>query len=182
MITKSTREYFDSKFNKLEQIQDFTTIQTTLLAIVFSLFIFSITAIFVNFNPTLTVISYLMIFVEFSLLYTILISIFSKDWESKLNSLSIAIWLIVLIFTLLFVTYLYTQINFWLFKTYEVNNISYVIVTLLTFIISILLDRKFLDRKYRDRFKILFIEGEKKSGNHDLFEFLDIYLKKFLRK
>jgi len=181
MITKSTREYFDSKFKRFEQIQDFTTIQTAFLAIVFSLFIFSVTAILINYSPSLTLISLIMVSVEFYLLYNLLFSIFSNQWDTKLSTFSLAIWITVLIPTYIFISYLYVEIGIWLYDNFEINNVGIVIVTFLTFAITIPVLYWILDPRYKKRFHLLYPKPIK-IGKKNLWDAIDIFIFKYARK
>ena len=181
MNRSSKLDEIDFKLEKLMEMQDFTTCQTAFLAILFSLFIFSVTAIIINYNPILTLISILMVFVESGLLIGTLISIFSGDWESKLAGFSLAIWLTIYIPIYLLLSYLLVTIRFWLFDSFEVGNVDIVILLFLTFALSTSLNIFIIDPRYHKRFKLLF-EQPKRPVKYQILISIDQFLLKWVRK
>jgi hypothetical protein len=161
------------------QLQDLSTIQTTLLAIIFGLFIFSITTIVTNYSPLMTVVSILMLFFESLLLYNLLISIFSGNYEIKVESLSIVIWFLVFIVVYISISLFYFELSINFASSFSVNNIVIVVLFTLTFLISFLITR-FVNHKYRERFNLLF-EKEKIKSKNKIFVLLENFLYAKLR-
>lgn len=169
------------KIDRLEQIHDFSTIQTTFLAIAFSLLIFSLTAIIAKFSPILTVISILMLVIEFVILYFLLISIFSYDWESKLMTFGLVIFFIIFIALYLAISFSYATLGIWLYGSFEVDNIGIVIILFLTVITAFPIDHWIVNPRYEKRFKLLY-EKQKEPSKYWIINFLNSLILKGIKK
>ena len=85
MTQKSKLEEIDHKIDKLIQLQDLSTIQTVLLAILFAILIFTLSIIlyYRDQNILVWLVSWIVLLYDFWMLYRLICSIFSGDYKSK---------------------------------------------------------------------------------------------------
>ena len=161
MDQKSNPDEIDLKIEKLMQLQEFTTVQITLLTIVSSLFVVSIMAIITNFSSLLTLISTIILFLESIILSYLLISVlFSRNMKTKVESFLMVIFLVLIVFVSLSLNLLYFGISLWSSSTFFVNNIVIVTLMLLAFVLSLIIFFRGIDPSYKRRFNLL-LEKEK---------------------
>ncbi len=160
MDQKSNPDEIDLKIEKLMQLQEFTTVQITLLTIVSSLFVVSIMAIVTNFSSLLTLISTIILFLESIILsYLLIFSLFSRNMKTKVESFLMIIFFILIVFVSLSLNLLYFGISLWLSSTFFVNNIVIVTLLLLAFVLSLIIFFRGITPGYKRRF-ILLLEKE----------------------
>lgn len=156
MNIESKLEEIDNKIDRLQQIQDFTTLQTTFFGISFALFIFVVTALITNVNPLFKAASIIVLFYLLPILLYLFISIFSNNWETKLDYLNRVIAWIFLVFTSLSVLLLIFGLSMLITKSFKENNIIFVSWVLIVFIVAFSIFIKFINPRYKKRFNELY--------------------------
>jgi len=165
MNNDSKLEEINENLKRLMQIQDFTTLQTTFLAILFALVIFSITALLTDTPPLVKFASVIILFLSSLVLYFLLLSILFNDWEMKLDNFSSVIMFITLISIFLIVEFSIFGLSLWLTQSFYVDNILTVLSWTIIFIIMLIVFIGYIHPQYLKRFNLLYkIISEKKKG------------------
>lgn len=156
MIIESKLDKIEKKIDRLQQIQDFTTLQTTFLGISFALFIFSITILVTDSDPLFKLISIIILGYLIPLLIDVFISIFSNNWETKLDTLNRVIMWVFLVFITMIVLVGIFGLSMWLTNTFEDNNFIFVTWVLIVFISFLILYFRLINPRYEKRFDELY--------------------------
>jgi hypothetical protein len=162
MSRKSKLDKIDHKIEKLIQLQDLSTIQTVLLAILFAILIFAITIIlyYKDQNILVWLISWLVLLYDFWMFYWLICSIFSGDYETKFRYFNMTLLLLSLSGAIAFVTLIFSSINSMLNYSIVINNTIAVAILISVILIAIFLDR-YLEYKVNERFYLILNERKK---------------------
>ena len=156
MTVESKLDEINKKIDRIQQMQDFTTLQTTFLGISFALFIFSITILVTDVNPLFKLISIIILEYSIPLLIDVFISIFSNNWGTKLDTLNRVVMWVILVFVTIIVLSIVFGISMQLTKTFENNNFIFVSLILIVFVSFTILYFRFINPRYEKRFNELF--------------------------
>lgn len=156
MDIESKLQEIDNKIDRLQQIQDYSTVQTTFLGILFGLFIFSITALITDVQPIFKVASFIILAYLFLPLIDIFISIFSNNWEIKLDYLNKVIsWIFVVSVSLIILVIIFS-VSIWSTNSFQDSNYIFVTWILVSFGIAIFSYIKYINPRYKKRFSGLY--------------------------
>lgn len=180
MTQKSKLDEIDHKIEKLIQLQDLSTIQTVLLAILFAIFIFTITIIlyFKDQNILIWLISWVVLVYDFFMLYWLICSIFSGDYKSKFRYFNMTLFYLSVAGAVSLVSLIFLGINSMLNYIIIVNHTIAVIILLSTIFLVIFLQRS-IEKKVDERFNLLLREITKgKKSYHGRLAFIINFVKK----
>jgi len=160
-------EEINKNIKRLLQIQDFTTLQTTILGIAFALTIFGISGLIYDILPIYKLISATLLLFLIPMLFFILVSIFSNNWEVKLDFFARAILLVLTICISLILLLIIYEVLIGFSYPFEDTPILFISWTLIASLITILLFFKIVNPLYRKRFDEIYIHelrGEPVKG------------------
>jgi len=184
MNQKSKLEEIDHKIEKLIQLQDLSTIQTVLLAILFAILIFTLTIVlyYKDQNILVWLVSWLVLAYDFWMLYWLICSIFSGDYKSKFQYFNATLFYLSVSGAVTLVSLIFLGINSMFDYSISINHIIAVILMISTILIAIILNR-YLERIVDERFNFLLKEIKKrKKPYRGRLEFIVKIVKKNRKK
>jgi len=164
MTQKSKLDKIDYKIEKLIQLQDLSTIQTVLLAILFAILIFTLTIIlyYKDQNIIVWLVSWIVLAYDFWMLYWLICSIFSGDYKSKFQYFNTTLFYLSVSGAVTLVSLIFLGINSMFDYSISINHIIAVILLISTILIAIILNR-YLERIVDERFNLLLKEIKKRK-------------------
>ena len=178
MNQKSKLDEIDYKVEKLIQLQDFSTIQTAFLAILFAILIFVTTIIlyYKDQNILVWIVAHIILAYDIMMLYWLFFSIFSGDVEAKFRNFGMLLFYLVLSGSIVLVMLIFFSINSMFSLAITTNNTIVVVMLSSAMLLTIFLD-KFVEKKYYERFK--FLSGKDKEKR---YEGMSGFVKKIIKK
>jgi hypothetical protein len=168
----------DKNFKRLFQIQDFTTLQTTVLGIAFSLTIFGISGLIYNIAPIFKVVSAVMLFVLIPLLMDILISVFSNNWEVKLDFFMKSLLMVLIVSISLIILFVIYGFFVWLSIPFKDTPILFIGWILISSLITFILIFKLINPLYRKRFDEIYVPEKRAKPVAGLINYIDRLIEK----
>ena len=178
MDIESKLQEIDNKIDRLQQIQDYTVVQTTFLGILFGLSIFSVTALITDVQPIFKIASFVVLSYLILPLIDVFISIFSNKWETKLDYLNKVISWIYVVSISLIVLILIFSISLLFTKTFKDNNYIFVTWILIAFVIASTSYIKYINPRYRRRFGELYKMIPPEKPMKGILSYLDRVIEK----
>jgi len=173
----SKLDNINQKIDILIQKQDFTSIQNAFLAIFFTILIFSVTIIlyYKEQNILVWLIAHLILLYDVMMLTWLLFSIFSADENDKFNYLRMVLFYVIVSGAVALVSIIYFFINSLVNFKISMNNTIAVLILISTVII-ILICNKYLQKKYDERFCLLYRRKKEYTGR---FLSVKIFIQKY---
>jgi hypothetical protein len=168
----------NKNIKRLLQIQDFTTLQTTVLGIAFALIIFGVSGLIYDIAPIYKLVSAIMLFVLIPLLMDILISIFSNNWEVKLDFFIKALFLVLIVSISLISLFVIYGFYIWLSFPFEDTPAMFISWILIVSLITFFIIFKLINPLYRKRFNEIYIQKVKDKPVKGLISYLDSVIEK----
>jgi len=168
----------NKNIKRLLQIQDFTTLQTTVLGIAFALTVFGISGLIYDIAPIFKLVSAIMLFVLIPLLVDILISIFSNNWEVKLDFFIKTLLLVLTVGISLVSLFVIYGFSIWLSFPFEDTPTLFISWILISSLITFFLIFKLINPLYRKRFDELHIQKMKERPMKGLINYMDRLIEK----
>ena len=167
----------EHKLDILIQKQDFSSIQDAFLAIFFAILIFSVSIIlyYREQNLLIWLIAHLILLYDLMILIWLLFSIFSADENDKFHYLGLVLFYILVSGAVVLVSFIYFFINSLVNFEISMNNTIAVLILLSTVIVTFICN-KYLQKKYNERFYLLYERKREYSGR---FLFLNNFIQKF---
>ena len=180
MNQKSNLEEIDHKIEKLIQLQDLSTIQTVLLAILFAILIFTLTIIlyYKDQNILVWLVSWIVLAYDFWMFYWLICSIFSGDYKSKFLYFDMTLFFLSVSGAITLVSLIFLGINLMFDYSIGVNHTIAVILLISAILITLILNRH-LKRIVDERFDILLKEIKKQKK---LYQGRFAFICKFIKK
>lgn len=164
MTQNSKLDKIDNKIEKLIQLQDLSTVQTVLLAILFAILIFTLTIIlyYRDQNILVWLVSWIVLLYDFWMSYWLICSIFSGDYKSKFQYFNMTLFFLSVSGAVTLVSLIFLGINSMFDYSISINHIIAVILMTSTILIAIILNR-YLERIVDERFNLLLKEIKKRK-------------------